>query len=248
MRKYSPQFPQGFEAEGGRARPWAVSLLGLVSVWTVTAATYNFYFNNTEQGDNSTATPSLAVEHQADGTDVVKKNGDVVNEEAKETSPAELPASASAAEGTHDQTPARPFRLSLAGGVEFYDDSAVLGPWGQGYYYNGSGDALYYQLSLAYMPLSYLGFQGFVAAGRKWSAGVELELDPVKLTLFGHEDVFELGLLAGASTMAAVDDNWVSLHVGARAALNFGKRWQLAANVRGNKGFLKTDLGLGYKF
>ena len=42
------------------------------------AATYNFYFNNTEQGDNSTATPNVTVQQDDKGgpAKVTKTGGD----------------------------------------------------------------------------------------------------------------------------------------------------------------------------
>jgi hypothetical protein len=55
-----------------------VTIASLLVSGVAFAATYNFYFNNTEQGDNSTATPNVTVEQDDKGgpAKVTKTGGD----------------------------------------------------------------------------------------------------------------------------------------------------------------------------
>jgi uncharacterized iron-regulated membrane protein len=91
-----------FRITTGRLRyVWHVLIgliFGIVCLASITwAATYNFYFNNTEQGNNSTATPTVTVTdgkaQKSDGTD--KKQAETATTPAQPAATA--PASDSAA-------------------------------------------------------------------------------------------------------------------------------------------------------
>lgn len=216
------------------------------------AATYNLYFNNTEQGDNSTATPSLSVATDGAGKLEVKKNGETAAT-APETplptpqttippQPTILPPPMIQAAPGSAQSVASVFtapntdhkwRASVVGGVfaEGYFDGASIGA------------------NLGYFPLSYLGFNAFVGGlDTSFHGGAELELTPFKLNVFGFQDTLEVGAMIGLNSLAAASSNFVSAHIGARAAWNFGSRWMVTTQVRGNLGFITADAGLGYRF
>ena len=69
----------------------AIAFAGACAVSVAWGATYNFYFNNTEQGPNSTATPHLTVSQSADGKIEKKEGGQTL------TPMGEKPADAAAA-------------------------------------------------------------------------------------------------------------------------------------------------------
>src|SRR5688572_26493888 len=80
-----------------------LSLAGIGVGWVAWGANYNFYFNNTEQGPNSTATPTLSV---VDG----KSNGTATSIPVAAPSPGPAPAdnSVAASAGTAPSTPGNP--------------------------------------------------------------------------------------------------------------------------------------------
>ncbi|MBS1983686.1 MAG: hypothetical protein JST16_05890 [Bdellovibrionales bacterium] len=226
-------------------------LLGMIGMVSVAgAAVYNMYFNNVEQGDNSTATPSVTVHKTEEGTKVTKTSGDgtVASPVVENPAPAPAPVAAPvAAEATSVAAAPRAvdsglkWRFSLNGGRSYNS-----GGWAS------SGKSI--ALNLGYFPLPYLGFNvwgghTFLHTGDRWAeGGAEIEVDPVKLNLFGFTDSVEVGVMAGLSNLGRSPDNYVSLYAGARVALNFASRWNINVTGRGNYGFYTVDAGLGYRF
>ena len=232
---------------------------GLAAALGAHAAVYNLYFNNTEQGDNSTANPQVKVEQTPDGVVVAKKpSTDPASPAAapSNAAPATPPTAAGApnvAEGgsasalaaiasTSTSAPSRQnFRMDLSG---FLTHS-------RGFDSGGLGG------SFSCFPLPYLGFGAFAGAQVSSDAyqdvmalhgGAEIEVVPLKLNLFGFQDAFKISTLAGFSSLGRVSHNVAALFAGARVGLNFGSRWTLAARVRGNAGFVMGDASLGYRF
>lgn len=229
------------------------------------AATYNLYFNNVEQGDNSTATPSVSLSTDANGK-VVEAKKDPGTPEATPPAPAEeTPAPATtpaptaqstAMVNTTSSTANYKWRAIVSTGIlnessgGYFNDPYVShsgdgGYSSYNYYYN---DGVSFNGSLGYFPLEYMGFNAFVGVADKLYGGFELEITPIKFNFFGFKDALEIGGMVGISTLAAAQGNVASAHLGLRAGWNFGERWLLSANVRGNAGFVSGDAGLGMRF
>lgn len=246
---------------------WAVGGMGSLAF----AATYNLYFNNTEQGDNSTATPSVTIQQDANGKLVDAKKDPGVSqtpvtepqtpeavppaEPAPVAAPAPAPVATSVATTPAPESRENKWRFGVM--AMWAKERDVYSNEYDMYRSDGSSYVESYMLdretpalglSLAYSPLSYLGFNFFAGAGEFPLWGAELEVTPIKINLFGFQDAFELGFMAGGTSLARAHGNAVSLHAGLRAGWNFGERWQISASARGNLGFLAGDAGLSYKF
>ena len=211
------------------------------------AASYQFNFNNVEQGANSTASPSL----QVHGNEVKKSpgdstmpapqvSGDLAPKVEVTSSKSEAPiADLGAGTSTH-----RSFRLGfLASALNLgRADRATHTSWGGG-------------LSASYLPLKGLGITGFGAVG-EWNhyyAGLEAEVTPFRLSVFGLNDLVELGAVGGASIIGQGSQNDLVAHVGARIGLNLGDRVSVAATARtnltnGSFQALMADAGLTVRF
>jgi hypothetical protein len=248
-----------------------------IAAFSTKAAVYNFYFNNTEQGDGSTAQPSLNVNPTGSPTSTQaggESGGVPAQAEATPTVPnAEAPAEgivsqsvaptdskSFAAVGSSETQGQRKYKISLGA---FYSGGQN---WSEGYDYGHDGTNYRYKqfrgiddtggasFNMGYYPLSYLGFNLFAGVAivdgdpSDSLAGLELEITPLKFNLFGFHDVIELAVMAGGTTAAAVSENIGSIFLGARVGFNFGQRWSLDARLRGNAGFIMADGGLGYRF
>ncbi|MGK5085843.1 hypothetical protein WDW37_21345 [Bdellovibrionota bacterium FG-1] len=77
--------------------------------------------------------------------------------------------------------------------------------------------------------------------------GGEIEIVPLRLSLGRFDELIEVGVLAGASTLARKGLNWVSPHAGARFNVNVGDLWSITASVRGNKQFGMADAGIAIR-
>ncbi len=75
-------------------------------------------------------------------------------------------------------------------------------------------------------------------------AGFDMELLPVRIAITESWNFVEGGLLAGVSTLAAVNGNIGSIHIGAKAALNFTENIGLTSSFRINYGYKALTLAL----
>lgn len=241
---------------------WALGGVGSLAL----AATYNLYFNNTEQGDNSTATPSVSIQQDANGRLVeAKKDPGVLQTPVTEAAtpqavlPAPVATPAPTLTATAPMSAAREnkWRFGVLAGMAFEKGVYSNSDSYPNVIYTGvrtTNDYLVDRqtpaliLALGYAPLPYLGFNFFAGVGEFPLWGAELEVTPIKINLFGFEDAFELGFMAGGTSLARAHGNAVALHGGVRAGWNFGERWQISANGRANLGFLAADAGISYKF
>jgi hypothetical protein len=203
------------------------------------AATYTFIFNNTEQGDNSTANPGLSV--AADGT--VTKTGvvaapakPVVNSSSQglvQTPVADAPVSSLAASATQPvATPEfRHFRLIGSAAVYQARLQESSGPKWTGslaYFYNHE------------WGLNVFGVIDTDAADNEVQAGAELELVPIRISLGRIENLVEIAILGGASHA----QDWTEPHIGARVNLNLGESWGLTATGRYARDYAMAEAGL----
>jgi hypothetical protein len=215
---------------------WCVLLfLAGFAELAASAATYNFYFNNSEQGDHGTVTPSVTVQSGAPAA--VPGSAAPAPAAAPPVVvaiPVEQGASRPATAAAIAIAP--PFRhWRLTGGVQ--DSLGGVGPLGGiGYFFNQDFGIQLYG--------GFLGNDLASPAGAGLFLGTELEFSPIHLKLGRFADAVELGALLGVSTIAAESDNWVSPHVGARLSFNAGHDWGLTTAVRANASYLLFEMGL----
>jgi hypothetical protein len=92
------------------------------------------------------------------------------------------------------------------------------------------------------------GYAGLTTGDLKASdnkiAGLDLEFQPFRVPITDTMDLLQVGVLIGGSTASAADDNWGSLHVGARAGLNFSSRFGISTAARINFGHLMFEGGI----
>jgi hypothetical protein len=239
-----------------------IGLCGLAYVaW---GATYNFYFNNTEQGDNSTATPSVTVSDgkatKTPGTPEAQPSpgpsaAPVVTasptpvEPPAPIGPAPAPATAENRSEARlsmlsqfwrelplGQDEQRHFRLT-AGGASFLSGGSI-GPI----------------VDAAIVFNKWVAINGFAASldsdyrRQKATYGAELELTPLHIPLGeAHPRFIELGLVAGVNNIYPLPENYVTPHAGARLTLNFGNTIALTAVGRGNAGHQMIESGIVFK-
>lgn len=216
--------------------------LGAIEI-CASAATYNFYFNNTEQGDNSTATPTVTL------------NGDKLKTTAEKTAgtsaPASVPAPASAssapAVASHESTTALSpgeiaapeFRHWRVTGGLVTKSSALGGSVNLGYFFNREFGINAYGGGLG---------QNFVSGNSQhFFGGAELEVVPIRISVGRIDNLIDLGALLGVSTLEADEDNWISPHAGIRMNLNLGSRWALTTTTRFNASYAMGELGIAIR-
>lgn len=198
------------------------SLLAMFAT-AVKAATYNSIFNNIEQGPGSTASPTIQV---SDG--LTKKPP--AQSQAPTLPAAAEPVPSTAAEAAlapaaDASSGARRFRLGLLGHMMGQNVNELKKPM------LGGGT-----LSAAYFPIRDLGVSAFGGTGghKNSFVGGEVELVPVRLTLFGLDHFIEAGALAGVSTLGRNYGHFGSVHAGGRVTVNFGPQIGLTAGIRTN--------------
>ena len=213
----------------------AVIGLWIFEGW-VSAATYNVFFNNVEQGANSTASPTVNI--SGGKKPVEEAQAPAVETPATPASPVvSVPANPQAnagvstakletphAEESHSFKRGRlgilAHNISLEGSPQFNRDS------------NYGGTA-----AVTFFPLANFGLTAFGGAGTSLGAygGAELEFIPLKLSIFDW-NALEAGLVVGASTIGRglEDPVWGTMHAGVTAGLNFGEHFGITAGLRTN--------------
>lgn len=243
----------------------------LLAAWNAEAATYNFYFNNAEQGDNSTAAPSVVVHDKGEGqAPVVQKVPDpqpsaVPSGQAAGITPE--PASPSPTSSNESVVPAylpqpsdlmskinrRWFRLqggySAVGTVQPKNDSYTTYSYSSDYgysTYSSSGSSHGrggYELSATLLPSKYVGLTAFYGP----VLGLEVEMIPIH----SWEGKVEMGFMLGVSQVNS--EGGAVGHGGARLSWNTNYPWGVTLAARlaptsSNNGYLALEGGLTYSF
>jgi hypothetical protein len=243
------------------------ALLFLAGLWGflsmmewATAATYNVYFNNVEQGANSTAAPTLHISDSkpvgAQPTSVSETRDPAAEPSAAEpnkasepkASESQLPVGASTAARIEalSESSNRWFRLSFLGtsnlsGSDPRDDQG--------------GKKAGAMLMGSIFPLRDFGINAFagVAPAGKGYYGGELEFDPLHLGLFGLDHLIDAGFVVGASSMGQ-REGFDIVHSGVRMAVNFGPHYSIVGGLRthlnqgeGDRDWL-ADAGVSIRF
>lgn len=217
---------------------FAVGVSGSLGILCVTwGATYNFHFNNTEQGDNSTATPTVTV-----GSDGKAKTS-AGDSSGTATTNAALGDSAAASNvaKTESATSNSSKPVSRWG---FNISVASLWLYGRDY------GAL---IGAQYMFTRDLGFRAFIGNSSypQYYGGAEFLLTPIHLTFGKFEDLLDAGILLGLSRMRRHGDAFINNldpHLGASATLNLAHGWGLQTSVRANRDFILADAGIAIQF
>lgn len=242
-------------------------LAGLTSVGYVAfGATYNFYFNNTEQGDNSTATPAVTV--HGDGK-VEKSAG--LPELQTPPAPVQSPGPKLAVEDFSSR-PSAPLPIPAPAEGKTEARTSMWGQWWDDLPLGSTelrhfrvtagatallnGDHIGPSFNAAIVFNKYVAINGYAAyfAPSRWREhehgiyGGELELTPLHIPVGAtHPRFIELGLVAGVSNLFPLPENYVSPHGGGRLTLNFGKTLALSGVFRGNAGYQMVEGGLSVK-
>ena len=239
----------------------AIGILLLVSV--VRAATYNFYFNNTEQGANSTAAPSLTVNSDGKPASAVALPvpvGTAVpapqppdSKSAPQVKAAEEKSVADASQENEAKMRfLKQFRFTLGAGfaqVKSRSPYEVSGnPYGESTVKAEGGLG-----SIGFFFTDWLGVNFFVGVGANSGGGRmnvfgggELEIVPIRISLFNVKDFLMLsGLIGGSSVYDLSNSNGAGLepHAGGRFTLQLSDHWGLTAAARFilNKGYFESN-------
>jgi hypothetical protein len=234
--------------------------LFLAAITLSQAATFQYIFNNIEQGEGGTASPSI----QVNGSEV-KKNGVVTTA----SDPAPTPSAPSAAnantmttemaEMVLAETPKHRFRVIGSGTRMSYSTGKGFGNITRDVERLGRSDSsLSAALALTYWTSPDIGFTAFwwAPTGRTENVfGGEMEFVPVRVAVLGKTDFIEAGLLGGASQMGKKElRKFGTFHVGGRLSVNFHRHLGITSSVRTNLTdratyqYTQADLGLAYRF
>jgi len=222
-----------------------LSILGWFGMasWMAWGATYNIYFNNVEQGSNGTANPSLTV--SGDGK-VTKTSGEL-QQAVQQTEPIEekpkvdLPVANTANVTTATQAAV----ISEPHESSRFPHWRVMGAAAGVYEETHSRASLGSTINLGYFVTRGLVLNAFGGAYEKAGfGGAETEVRLISVSLGRFDNVIDLGMMLGGSSLGAVSGNAASMHAGLRANLNFGDQWGFTAAIRGNLGYVMAEGGL----
>ncbi len=231
------------------------------------AGTYNFNFNNTEQGENGNASPTVNVV----GAKVVEETPLKSKEVASQPAAPIMP-SVAATVGPKSDVPQT--NTAVAEVPEAFE---IPRQRRQGYF-DLTGFAMNQEyvgavrgglsVGLGWRPWKYFGVRGFGgvvygkpgfypkpgrsfdSTGYELFAGVEVELIPVYVSLFGMQDWLSVGVFGGASSLAYApgSDPFTLPHGGIRTRVGMTDWLGLMAQVRLNKSFIQAETGLTFSF
>ncbi len=204
-----------------------VSVSSLIQ--TAKGGTTSLIFNNVEQGPNSTANPSIVVDGNGkvvkkseDGKTLQQYNTDAASPTAEVSS---VPAAQTTTVVSEVAQPARSTRRSWF-------------KMGMAYHALTSNrlDQTGGTLSLTLMPLRGFGISAFGGIGSKHQNfyGGELEVLPLRLSLFDFEDFVELGGTLGVSSLGTLSKVKGTVHFGPKIQVNFGPHYSIVASYRTN--------------
>lgn len=215
------------------------------------AATFQYIFNNVEQGAGGQAHPSISV----DGNRVKKSDALAASPTIAE---AETLSSTSSQE-TDFINPYHRIRF-LAAGARINQsrgsswDSTKNDLRGLRDMQGGATATL----GLTVWASRDIGFTGFWiapgATGRQ-ALGAEMEFIPVRVAVLGNDDLIEIGALLGGSTLGKEYlEKAGTLHLGGRLNVNFHDQLGITGAVRSNftnrryYRHAQADIGLAYRF
>lgn len=209
----------------------------IINQKTVQAATYNFYFNNTEQGDNSTATPNLKINDSRE--EEVKKDDDgslVTNKTQLLDSPAKNEVNKENNNKNENEELSfykkNKYRLNFGYFTANAERKEKIYVY-DGYWQGWSNELQKYKrspkgviLGVNYYLNNYLNLGLSVGGFNR----LELELNPGN---YSNNNFFEIGFLAGLSTPVYLDsDVLFKPHIGFRSAIKFSKQVSLHIGFR----------------
>lgn len=218
----------------------------LISSW-VEAATFNYIFNNVEQGPNSTASPSLSVSGEKPKlVQSPPEEGGAPVESLPSPVPSVAPVfPATQSTVTHASSPGHDADKRKAWRAELLAHSVNRD--------QGVGGTF----TLGYFPLRELGVSARFGTGAdfKQSAywGGELEVIPLRLSVFGAQDMLDLGAVVGGSSLGHALGT-ATAHAGVKSSIHFGDRFALTAGLRTNLTsrseftYLLADAGISLRF
>ena len=190
------------------------------------AATYNTFFNNVEQGANSTANPTLNVsDAKAKPIATSSEPAAVESESAPKTLIPTTTAQVQAPAAVPSEFSRHRLRFGLLANSSANLDS-----------YSGNERQIGGSLSATYFVIDDLGLSAFggMNSNTRGFFGGELEVVPIHVGIFGLRNLLEVGLLFGTSNLGTNIGTWGSLHGGARLSLALGERFGLSGTVRTN--------------
>lgn len=241
-----------------------------VSEWAAHAATYNFYFNNTEQGDNSTATPNMTVTD--DGK--VFKTGMPVDTAKKDAAPSAVQAPALLAPASESSARLSAVAENPNPSVQHWRFSVGLSAMQE---YGDSNNFSHEHpaepgVSVSFFFNKYVGLTLFGAKlptedfmPNRWAFGLEAEVLPFHITVAGVENFLELGVIGGvlaehqdngdavtqtfyntSSTTTTTDtynsEYWkYRAEGGLRMNLNFGRNWGIISSLRATSDYALVE-------
>jgi hypothetical protein len=216
----------------------AITVFSLIQA--AKAGTTSLIFNNVEQGPNSHSNPSIVVDGNGK---LVKKTED--GKTLQQFTPEVAPAAQTSAVVAEAIVPSKPsdrswFKMGLAYHVLNVSEFKQVGG----------------TLSLTLMPLRGLGLTALAGLGSKRENfyGGELEVLPLRLSLFDFEDFLEAGGIVGGTSLGVHSQIKGTLHAGPKVQLNFGPHYSFTASYRTNLSdrnvysYAMTDLGLNIRF
>lgn len=231
------------------------------------AGTYNFYFNNTEQGDHSVASPSLTTTDN----EAAQNTSDKKNSAATSTTPSINRTETQSKPDTSDR-----FQTKLSDRqlwrLQFgtFALKKTINEKDNDYYYVENSTTFGPFISAGFYPIKWVGCTfslGFYTLNRRWgSASLEPylafdgEVRPIVLDLFGIRDALSLGVFAGInnthwSSFSSEDRFYnfevgrYSPYVGIRLGAKISEHWGFATSARrmfGQINILQFDGGVTY--
>ena len=239
------------------SRGWPVYIgvcLALAASWSVAlGATFNVNFNNTEQGNNSTATPMVRVEDGrtvSNGANASSTGQNGAHGESPLAEPSANPLTSalstppSPAQSVAEEKASKSADETGYGGrhVRFGVGANYLRKPG-GAIERGAGPIV----SIAFPWNRYFGVGFFIGVAgssgfglnnesKVFPIGGEIEITPLHISLFKSEDLISVGVNLGVNKMTdAHGDLPVPMHAGARLEVNFSSGF--GANVSGRTDF-----------
>ncbi len=201
------------------------------------AATYNFYFNNTEQGPNSTASPMVTVNGEGKPSTISppvdkseERTGSTLTQEQRDGIASFF----------------KKFRFGIGWNNAKTKQSAAYNYVTESGMGLGSSNEYEDELegfgaNLGFSFNSYFGLEAFVTSLRYTGSnmgavvfGGGLEVTPVRLSLFGAEDVVSLSALGGASNafMLHFNHDGIAWYYGAKLGVRLSKHVGIQVSAR----------------
>ena len=219
-----------------RQTMYLIILVSIIAVATimevVRAANYQVLFNNVEQGSNSTANPTLSVnsDGKATKTQGMQTTAQTVPQAEAETETETetqilVPQAVATTQTLVEEFTYKKMRMMFLGIAMDRNLRRNSHP-------NSVGG----MLEFTYFPMDSFGMSLFGGAGSKknYFYGAELDLVPLKISLFDMKNFVELTGLMGISSLGKEINTKALGHIGGRLSVNFGERYGLTASYRTN--------------